>query len=82
MKNVNIKKQSLRRAALEYAANGIAVLPLDPDTQRPAYDYLGDGDSTTDPVQIEEWWNENPNFLIGHQFSPGIAAIFLRIDPV
>lgn len=57
-------KLSLREAALSYAAQGLYVFPCSENSKAPATAH-GFQDATTDPKQIEQWWNINPNFNIG-----------------
>ena len=77
-----LKNQSLKEAALEYAANGIPVYPLLPGSKIPT-DWIRDGlDPTTNPEQIEAWWNENPCYNIGVELDIGFLAIELTADPL
>lgn len=56
---------SLREAALAYAEAGLYVLPLAPGTKVPHRGVNYSTDSSCDPAQINEWWDENPAFGIG-----------------
>lgn len=60
--------QSMKEWALHYAELGFAVLPLYPRQKDPATQH-GYKDATTDPAQIEKWWNINPDYNIG--IAPG-----------
>lgn len=51
----------LHQAALDYAAQGIAVFPCIEGGKRPATAH-GWKDATTDPAQINAWWTENPRY--------------------
>ena len=54
----------LADAALIYAEWGWPVFPLKPHTKTPATRH-GFKDATTDPDQIREWWQRNPQANIG-----------------
>jgi RecA-family ATPase len=56
--------QTLKEAALEWAAAGFAVFPCAPDAKNPITPN-GFKDATTDPEQIETWWDETPDANIG-----------------
>ncbi|MFE0751047.1 bifunctional DNA primase/polymerase [Gordonia sp. NPDC058843] len=56
---------SLRETALAYAEAGLYVLPLAPGTKVPHRGVNYSTDSSCDPAQITEWWDENPDFGIG-----------------
>lgn len=47
-----------------YAAKNWAVFPLMPNRMKPATKG-GVKDATTDPDQIQKWWQENPDYNIG-----------------
>lgn len=55
------------QAALEYAAKGYRVFPLNPDGKQPAGDLVPTGckEATTNEDQICEWWTANPDANIG-----------------
>lgn len=73
-----------RDAALGYAAQGIEVMPCDwrplpdGDPKAPLTPH-GFYDATTDPAQINAWWEQYPNALIGARVPEGI--IILDLDP-
>jgi len=55
---------SLPTAALEYAELGYRVFPCIPGAKAPATPH-GSKDATTDPEQIEAWWERTPQANIG-----------------
>ena len=57
----------LLSAALEYADQGIAIMPCAERGKKPALPRTGEAHAvaTTDPDQIREWWTRNPNYNIG-----------------
>lgn len=59
-----IDHNSLKSAALGHAKNGLYVIPLVENSKRPL---ISDWQNraTTNPLQIESWWNEHPNANIG-----------------
>lgn len=68
--------------ALKYADIGLAVFPLIPKDKRPAT-VNGCKAATTDKRQIENWWNQNPDYNIGiatGSVSGGLLVIDLDID--
>lgn len=60
--------------ALQYAAMGIRVFPLWPNTKIPALD-AWQHKSTTDAHKIRAWWENNPNYNIGVATGNGVIAI-------
>ncbi len=72
--------ESLKQAALQYAACGFAVFPLRPGSKRPRSKSHGFYDATTDLSQIEAWWTENPDYNIGMPVGNGIIAIDLDVN--
>ena len=81
---------SLLHQALEYAAQGLPVLPCDPNTKRPlvAAKLTGDGGvkmATTDATQIAAWWRARPDAMIGMRCGSkdagGPGFIVLDFDP-
>lgn len=75
-----VKQQSeLHRAALAWVEAGFAVFPCVPQGKAPATAH-GLNDATTDPFQINSWWEENPSYNVG--VSPARSAMFvLDVDP-
>lgn len=55
---------SLKEAAIKYAAKGWGVHPLKPKSKYPNSPN-GFHDCTTDPEVAQKWWNENPDDNIG-----------------
>ena len=57
----------LRSAALEYANQGIAIMPCAERGKKPALDRTGKEHAvaTRDADQISEWWTTNPRWNIG-----------------
>lgn len=72
---------SLKEAALEYAANGISVFPLEPGSMDPLEDG-GPYTATTDRQLIERWWTEHPDCNIGHPVGDDMLVIDLKADPM
>ena len=69
----------LHQAALNYAANSIAVFPCVPQAKKPATEN-GFKDATCDIDQINKWWTENPKYNIG--FNPAMANLtVVDLDP-
>lgn len=67
-------KNHLLRAALDYAGLGLPVIPLKPRSKKPllhSWRSLG----TTDPDQIQAWWNERPNSNIGILTGSGLMVL-------
>ena len=69
----------LLTAALEYANQGIAVIPCQPRGKKPALAATGKNHSiaTSDSNQITKWWTGNPDYNIG---IPGTPNHFAVID--
>lgn len=66
----------LRAHALAYAAQGLEVFQINPRNKRPIHSQYA---ATTDPDIINEWWERNPNALIGHRIAT--EHIITDIDP-
>ncbi len=69
--------------ALLYAEKKCAVFPLLPRSKQPATDH-GFYDASTDPEQIKQWWEENPNYNIAiatGDASHGLYVIDIDDDP-
>lgn len=70
------------QAALDYAKQGFAVLPLVEKDKAPLTAH-GLKDATTDEKQIRKWWGNHPNANIGiacGKVSGGIVAIDVDVD--
>lgn len=71
---------SFKAAALRYASTyGWPVFPLIPGTKKPWGRSNGKDDATTDPEQIERWWQRQPNSNIG--IATGHGFVVLDVDP-
>ena len=71
---------TLKNAALAYAERGWPVFPLEPWQQVPLEGSNGFKDASTDPDQIEAWWDAMPNANIG--FVPGdVGLAVIDLDP-
>lgn len=73
---------SMKEWALKYAGMGLAVFPVKEKGKAPATPH-GCKDATTDALQIETWWNINPQHNIGiatGSRSGGLVVIDLDID--
>ena len=57
----------LRSAALEYATQGIAIMPCVERGKKPALERTGKEHAvaTNDTDQIRQWWTTNPDYNIG-----------------
>ena len=69
-----INTMTLKEAALEYAAHGIAVFPIEPRGTRAARG-CGFYDATTDVSKMEAWWTVNPFYNIGCLLDKQTVAI-------
>ena len=69
---------ALLRSALEYAARGWAVFPL--NGKRPIPGTHGHRDATTDERVIRSWWREYPDANIGIACSSQTGPIVLDVD--
>ena len=67
----------LRSAALEYANQGIAIMPCAERGKKPALDRTGKEHAvaTTDADQIRQWWTTNPDYNIGIVCSANRLAV-------
>ncbi|MCD7893386.1 MAG: bifunctional DNA primase/polymerase [Erysipelotrichaceae bacterium] len=66
--------QTYKEIALSYSSKNLNVFPLQPLSNEPAiplWEYF----ATTDMNQINEWWDENPNYNIGIQTGNGLVVI-------
>jgi hypothetical protein len=71
----NKEPSEFLEAALRYARNGWAVLPLNGKIPRTAH---GVKDATTDPEVIQSWWGRWPNANIG--LATGFHFFVLDVD--
>lgn len=69
--------EPLIHSALKYGQAGLKVFPLKADKTPLIVRYHQT--ASTDPHQIEHWWQQWPNALIGHTLDPRI--IILDVDP-
>lgn len=53
----------LLEAALRYASKDMPIFPLEPQGKLPIVKW--GSEATTDPEQIQAWWQQNPNYNIG-----------------
>ncbi len=69
-------------AALEYAARGWAVLPLEVGGKRPITAH-GCKDATTDADQVRAWWTETPDANVGVATGAvsGITVLDVDVKP-
>lgn len=67
------------RAALRYAEHGWPVFPLRPRDKRPLTVH-GFKNATTDPVQINRWWTEQPDANIGVPTGAVSGIVVLDVD--
>jgi len=52
-------------AALNYAAHGWPIFPVQPQNKKHYPNSNGFKDATTDPKSIRAWWQRNPDSMIG-----------------
>jgi hypothetical protein len=63
------------QTARALAEKGLAVFPCMPRDKRPATPH-GLKDATTDPIEIDNWWHQNPNYNIAIA-TGAISGIFV-----
>ena len=73
------RSSSFRRAALDYAARGRPVFPLQPRSKKPLTPH-GFKDATTDPEQVWQWWTAHPDATIGVPTGLHSGVVVLDID--
>jgi hypothetical protein len=69
--------EELRAAALDYASKRVAVFPCGEDKAPLVRD--GFKAASDDPAQVEAWWTEHPDALIGMPVPEGVVII--DMDP-
>ncbi len=68
----------LHQTARAYAEAGFYVFPCEPGAKVPRAGSKGVHEGTTDLVQIDQWWSENPDYNIGLALEPsGLSVIDL-----
>jgi hypothetical protein len=67
------------KAARALAEKGLAVFPCLPRDKRPATRH-GVKDATTDPIEIENWWQQEPNFNIAIATGAVSGVFVIDID--
>ncbi len=71
---------TLKDAALAYAAKGIRVFPLQPNSKLPVPKWPWKKIATTDPAVINDWWSLYPTANIGLAVGEGSGINVLDID--
>lgn len=74
------QRSAFLEAALRYAGQGWAVFPCKAKDKRPLTLH-GFKDGTTDPQQIEQWWQRNPNANVAIVTGTTSGLLVLDIDP-
>ena len=62
-------------SALELAARGFPVFPLQPRSKEPYPGSRGLGDATLDAAQIRDWWTRAPESNVGLRPPPGVLVV-------
>ncbi|MCL2402776.1 MAG: phage/plasmid primase, P4 family [Coriobacteriia bacterium] len=64
---MDISNNTMLVTALQYAAQGLAVFPLEPNSKAPLGRLAPNGfkNATKDPELIKSWWQQEPNAGIG-----------------
>lgn len=73
-------RTSLLHSALTYAAKGIQIFPLKPNTAEPMFPKKGASEATTDPKTITRWWKWDPNANIGVPTGGAFGTVVLVAD--
>jgi len=66
--------------ALDYAARGWAVFPLQPGLKEPRKGSRGFYDATTNPATIRRWWRADPTYNIGIRTGIASGVWILDVD--
>lgn len=74
-----MNSQSVRDAALEYAARGWAVFPVKAGTKQPRTAH-GFKDATRDPAKIKEWYSRYPDDGVAIATGPRSGLLVIDID--
>lgn len=74
-----MNSQSVRDAALEYAARGWAVFPVKAGTKQPRTAH-GFKDATRDPAKIKEWYSRYPDDGVAIATGPRSGLLVVDID--
>ena len=74
---MNSNNSELLNTALAIAQADIPVLPLQPRGKAPVFKWA---EASTDPVQIEKWWNTNPEYNIGILTGEASGIVVLDFD--
>lgn len=81
---VERRPSPMMEAALQYAAEGFAVFPLQPRGKTPLLSKQQGGngckDATTDPAQIKAWWKRSPRANIGIATGAASGIFVLDVD--
>src|SRR5690349_9768527 len=69
----------LKAAAVHYASIGIPVFPCRPENKRPLTEH-GFKDATTSSEQVERWWSQHPNAMIGMPTGAASGIVVVDLD--
>jgi hypothetical protein len=69
------------QTARALAEKGLAIFPCLPRDKRPATPH-GLKDATTDPIEIENWWHQNPNYNIAIATGAVSGVFVIDLDGV
>ena len=75
-----VSEQTMRAAALWYAAHGFPVFPCKPQAKEPLTRH-GFKDATTDEVRVAAWWRQWPDANIGIPTGTASGLVAVDIDP-
>ena len=71
--------ESLGEAAALLAEAGVPVFPCVPGAKRPLAQH-GFHDATTDPSQVERWWNQSPDANVGVPTGAVSGVVVVDVD--